>query len=81
MPTSLLKRESDRNSIWRVGLPPRSASEIFAIACVGVATIVRTGLGFISPDSVVFAPYYSATLVAALVGGTSSVSSPPYWAA
>jgi len=34
--------------------------------------MVRTGLGLISPDSAVFAPYYSATLVAALVGGTPS---------
>jgi two-component sensor histidine kinase len=30
------------------------------------------GLGLISPDSAVFAPYYSATLVAALVGGVEA---------
>src|ERR1035437_2340030 len=74
MPTSLIKWGIERwNSIWRLGLPPRSiASLTFAIACVGIATIVRTGLGFISPDSAVFAPYYSATLVAALVGGMPS---------
>ena len=41
----------------------------FAIVCVGIATAFRVGLGRISPDSAVFAPYYSATLVAALVGG------------
>lgn len=74
MPMSLIKRGIGAwNSIWRAGLPPRStASLTFAIACVGIATIVRTGLGLISPDSAVFAPYYSATLVAALVGGMPS---------
>jgi two-component sensor histidine kinase len=74
MPTSLIKWGIERwNSIWRVGLLPWSvASLAFAIACVGIATIVRSGLGLISPDSAVFAPYYSATLVAALVGGTPS---------
>ena len=68
MPTFLIKRAIGAwNSIWHVGLPPRSAASLtFAIACVGIATIVRTGLGLISPDSAVFAPYYSATLVAAL---------------
>ena len=74
MPTSLIKWGIERwNSIWRVGLPSGSiASLTFAIACVGIATMVRTGLGLISPDSAVFAPYYSATLVAALVGGAPS---------
>ena len=74
MPTSLIKRAIGAwNSIWHVGLPPGSAASLtFAIACVGIATIVRTGLGLISPDSAVFAPYYSATLVAALVGGPTS---------
>jgi two-component sensor histidine kinase len=56
--------------LWQGGLPPRSlASFIFALACVAVATIVRMAIGEISPASAVFAPYYSATLVAALVGG------------
>lgn len=58
------------NSIWHLGLSPRSSAAFcFAIACVGLATTLRIGLGHISPDSAVFAPYYSATLVAALVGG------------
>jgi two-component sensor histidine kinase len=58
------------HSIWHCGLRPRSAPALlFAVACVGVATAVRVGLGLISPDSVVFAPYYSATLVSALVSG------------
>ena len=56
--------------LWRGGLPPRSASSlVFALTCVAIATIVRIGLGEISSASAVFAPYYSATLVAALVGG------------
>jgi two-component sensor histidine kinase len=60
-------------SVWQTGLPPRSPSALlFAVACVAVATAVRVGLGIISPDSAVFAPYYSATLVAALVGGVES---------
>jgi len=42
---------------------------LFSIACVAFATAVRMGLGLISPDSAVFAAYYSATLVSALVGG------------
>jgi two-component sensor histidine kinase len=60
-------------SIWHEGLRPRSlAALLFAVSCVGVATIVRQGLGLISPDSAVFALYYSATLVAALVGGAEA---------
>jgi two-component sensor histidine kinase len=60
-------------SIWRIGLAPRSMPALlFAAACVGIATAFRIGLGLISPDSAVFAPYYSATLVAALVGGAGA---------
>jgi two-component sensor histidine kinase len=56
--------------LWHGGLPPRSPlSFVFALACVAIATLVRIGLGEISSASAVFAPYYSATLVAALVGG------------
>jgi two-component sensor histidine kinase len=61
------------HSIWHLGLTPRSGAALFfAVACVGIATALRIGLGRISPDSAVFAPYYSATLVAALVGGAES---------
>src|SRR5271169_6650703 len=61
------------HSIWNSGLTPRSgAALLFAIACVGIGTVLRIGLGRVSPDSAVFAPYYSATLVAALVGGAES---------
>jgi two-component sensor histidine kinase len=60
-------------STWDAGLRPRSAAALlFAVACVAIATVVRIGLGLISPDSAVFAPYYSATLVAALVGGAEA---------
>jgi two-component sensor histidine kinase len=57
-------------AIWHVGLMPRTwGAMCFAVACVGIATAFRIGLGRISPDSAVFASYYSGTLVAALVGG------------
>ena len=71
---SLVKWGNERwHSIWHNGLHPRSvASLTFALACVGIATLVRIGLGLVSPDSAVFAPYYSATLVAALVGGATA---------
>jgi two-component sensor histidine kinase len=60
-------------SIWGVGLPPRSVySFLFAALCVAIATLVRIGLGLVSADITVFAPYYSATLVAALVGGPAA---------
>jgi two-component sensor histidine kinase len=56
--------------LWQNGLRPGStASLLFALICVAIATIVRIALGEISSASAVFAPYYAATLVAALVGG------------
>ena len=43
------------------------------LCCGGIATLwVRIGLGLISPDSAVFAPYYWRPVVAALVGGTEA---------
>ncbi len=70
----MVKRAFERwRAVWHRGLPSRSAfSLLFALACVAIATLVRMGLGAISPASAVFAPYYSATLVAALVGGASA---------
>ena len=57
-------------SVWGFGLRPCSLSAwVFALACVVLATLLRKTLGLVSPDSAVFAPYYSATLVAALVAG------------
>jgi two-component sensor histidine kinase len=61
------------NTIWSVGLRPGSIpAMLFALVCVVVATLIRIGLGLISPDSAIFAPYYSATLVAALVSGAAA---------
>jgi len=67
MSRSVLRRWRE---LWHDGLPPRSPSSFFfAFACVALATLVRFGFGQISSANTVFAPYYSATLVAALVGG------------
>lgn len=57
-------------TIWVGGLQPGSGSSLlFALICVVVATGIRVALGELSSASAVFASYYSATLVAALVGG------------
>lgn len=57
-------------TIWVGGLQPGSASSLlFALICVALATCIRIVLGELSSASAVFASYYSATLVAALVGG------------
>jgi two-component sensor histidine kinase len=68
------ERSMDRwRAMWSLGLRPRSAGAFcFAIVCVAIATGVRAGLGFISPDTTVYATFYSATLVAALAGGTQA---------
>ncbi len=70
----MVKRGMDWwRSIWGLGLRPHSIEAFaFALGCVVIATVVRIGLGLVSPDSAVFAPYYSATLVAALVGGAAA---------
>jgi two-component sensor histidine kinase len=61
--------------MWRVGLRPGSAGALlFALACVVIATGSRMLLGLLSHDSTAFAPYYSATLVATLVGGMGAGS-------
>jgi two-component sensor histidine kinase len=61
--------------VWHSGLAPGSlAAFAFAVLCVAIATIVRSALGEVSSASAVFAPYYSATLVAALVGGAQAGS-------
>jgi two-component sensor histidine kinase len=61
------------STIWSVGLRSGSIpAMLFALVCVVVATLMRIGLGLISPDSAIFAPYYSATLVAALVSGAAA---------
>ena len=56
--------------VWHCGLHPSPAEAvIFAVICVAAATGIRTGLGVLGPESSAFAPYYSATLIAVLVGG------------
>jgi two-component sensor histidine kinase len=59
--------------VWRVGLRPGSAAAIaFATACTATATGIHLGINLIRPNSAIFAPYYSATLVATLLGGASA---------
>lgn len=59
--------------LWHDGLPPGSlGSLLFALTCVAIATLIRIAFGEMSEASAVFAPYYSATLVAALVGGAQA---------
>jgi hypothetical protein len=67
----MIKRAIDWwRATWAIGLRPGSASAVlFALLCVAAASLTRVALGLISPDSAIFAPYYSATLVAALAGG------------
>jgi two-component sensor histidine kinase len=61
--------------IWRGGLRPGSLGALlFALACVVMATGLRLLLGLLSHGITMFAPYYSATLVAALVGGMGAGS-------
>ena len=63
------------HELWRFGLRPGSMPAMtFALICVTLATAVRIELGRLSPDSAAFAPYYSATLVVALVGGAGAAS-------
>ena len=60
-------------SIWCAGVRPGSAAAMgLAIACVAIATVVRMLLGIVGLDGAFFASYYSATLVAALVGGSAA---------
>ena len=61
--------------VWHCGSYPSPAEGvIFAVICVAAATGIRTGLGILGPESSAFAPYYSATLIAVLVGGVSAGS-------
>src|ERR1700739_4014970 len=56
--------------VWHCGLHPSPAEAVtFASICVAAATGIRMGLGVLGPESSAFAPYYSATLIAVLVGG------------
>jgi len=62
-------------TIWLKGLDARSPKAFaFALACVAAATAVHVVIGLVRPDTVVFAPYYAATLVATLVGASAAGS-------
>jgi len=57
-------------SIWPWGVRPRSPSAVAVAAIsVAVATFIHARIGLVRPETVVFAPYYAATLVATLLGG------------
>ena len=61
--------------LWATGLRPGSLSGIaFAFACVCFATAIRLLFGEMGSESAAFAPYYSATLVVALVCGWTSAA-------
>jgi two-component sensor histidine kinase len=73
-PASLTgRRASSWQTIWLTGLGARSPQAFaFALACVALATAVHLLIGLVRPDTVVFAPYYAATLIATLVGGSEA---------
>jgi two-component sensor histidine kinase len=50
--------------------PGSSVAYAFATICVVLASLLRWGLGLLSPDVLIFPTYYPAVLFAALVGGT-----------
>jgi two-component sensor histidine kinase len=61
--------------VWHCGLHPSPIEAVvFAAICVAAATGIRTALGVLGPESSAFAPYYSATLIAVLVGGAPAGS-------
>src|SRR5437763_3336192 len=60
-------------AIWRDGLPPGSpAAFAFAILCVAAATVARYALEVVGLQSLMFAIYYPAILLATLVAGISA---------
>jgi two-component sensor histidine kinase len=50
--------------------PGSAEAYAFATICVVIASLLRWGLGLLSPDVLIFPTYYPAILFAALVGGT-----------
>lgn len=52
------------------GVPPNSFSAyIFAILCIGVATLIRSGFAVSSGNIMPLVSYYPAVLLSALIGG------------
>lgn len=61
----------NRRVNWQERISPGSAEAyVFATICVVIASLLRWGLGVLSPDILPFPTYYPAILFAALVGGT-----------
>ena len=59
--------------MWRRDLPSGSpAAYAFAVACVGVAAIIRFAVGFLEPSVSPFATYYPAVLLATFHGGVAA---------
>jgi two-component sensor histidine kinase len=57
-------------SLWPCGLAPGTPGALaLAAVCVVLATAVHIAFGLVRSETVVFAPYYAATLFAALLGG------------
>jgi hypothetical protein len=54
--------------LWRHRLPPNSVYA-FAFGCVVAACITRFALGLADPAVIVFGTFYSAVLIATLIGG------------
>jgi two-component sensor histidine kinase len=75
LPSALLRhgiRAGGRlwQSSWPWGLTPGTPGALaLAATCVAAATAVHISFGLIRSETVVFAPYYAATLFAALLGG------------
>jgi two-component sensor histidine kinase len=57
-------------SLWPCGPTPGTPGALaLAVVCVALATAVHISFGLVRSEAVVFAPYYAATLFAALLGG------------
>jgi Domain of unknown function (DUF4118) len=55
------------------GVPPNSFSAyIFAILCIGVATLIRSGFAVSSGNIMPLVSYYPAVLLSALIGGAGA---------
>ena len=59
--------------LYRSGLRPNSpAAIVFALVCVGIATLVRMGSAWFGEGVLPFVSYYPAILIASLIGGMSA---------
>ena len=60
---------TNRRVNWQRLSPGSAAAYAFALFLVGIASLIRWGLGFVTEDVQAFTTYYPAVLFAALVGG------------